>query len=366
MTDPGEISDLLSTSSNFVTTSEGAFKAGKQLWTAVNTLRALRRPAFNPSAERLRRALRVDISSTTSFRLSDSHPTLVPNQAPSADLRAFIALVGEQFTEAIGEISAYSESNSVVDIEEDLVLFGSPESETFTRHLFGYKYSPLGDKLVHLGKIPLPFRWDEDPTSVVVRCLQYRHGGSIAIRPNWPLFCSDQSRRVFPLLKDGFLAEDYLLITRIPNYATVRSHQSGRAILSISGLHGIGTSAISLVLENSDIANQIADAAERDMWFQAVVRVSAITHDEVEGSIPVRVQLDHLVNLAIPDTVLEAARRSLVQQVIADKPEDRRRDLAFGVEISKPFTPEKYGLLEAVRKHGSAFEAAMQRLVDQG
>jgi hypothetical protein len=360
-----EISDFLSNSSNFVTTAEGALQAGKHLWTAVNTLRAHQAPPVNPASERLRKALRVDLNSSTSFRLSDSHPTLVPNQAPSADLKAFIALVGSEFVEAIGDPATYSELDAGADIEEDLVLFGSPESETFTRHLFGYQYSSQGDKVVHLDRLPLPFRWDEDPTSVVVRCLHYRAGGAVAVRPNWPLVHCKQDRRIFPLLNEGFLAEDYLLITRIPNYATVRAHQSGRAILSISGLHGIGTSAIGLVLGSSDIANQIAEMAEHNIWFQAVIKVTSIGHDEVNGSRPESIQMNHLVGLEISDAALEAARQSLVDEISRGQSQPRGRNHGFGLEISKPFTPEKYGLIDAVRKHGSVFEAMVKRNLEE-
>jgi hypothetical protein len=142
----------------------------------------------------------------------------------------------------------------------------------------------------------------------------------------------------------------------MPNYATKRAHQSGRAVLSISGLHGIGTSSIALVLEDAAIANEIAEMAERNLWFQAVVKVTQIKHDVFTGSQPVRVTLDHLVPLQFSDKVLAKARKSLQDSPTnSDSQVDRRSN--FGVELPTPFTPEANAIVDAVKKYGAVFDA---------
>ena len=349
------VGDFLSQSADFVQTADGAIRGSIGLRRAIQAARGPRLFAAQDAEKlaQLRRLLRVDLHAETVFRLSDTHPIYEDGQVPAADIAAFTHLVDPGFAVEYGDPSQYLKDDAGVDAESDLVLFGSPESETLTRALFGYKHDHNGT-LTYTETLPLAFRWLEDPSKVSIYCMQYRPGGAIAVRPNWPLVSCEQEFREYPMLRNGWLDEDYLIITRVPNFVSDRARQAGRAILSIAGLHGIATRSIGLVLANEALVEELVDFVSRNPWFQAVVKVTSISHEDVAaGSMATRVELYRMKAIELSDAVLEGARNRATTSLLTESAAPTLpRDRSYGFEIEPPFTPEKQAQIKVLEKLG--------------
>jgi hypothetical protein len=349
------ISDILNDSASFVQTADGVIRGSLGMRRAIADAKAARSIILQngDDLDRLRRLLRVDLNSETIFRLSDSHPIYANGQVPAADVAAFSCLVDPAFAVQYGDPSMYLEDDPELDAECDLILFGSPESETLTRALLGYKHDTSG-VLTYVETVPLAYRWLEDPSKVSVYCLQHRPGGAIAVRPNWPLVATSPEFREYPKLRNGWLDEDYLVITRVPNFVSDRARQAGRAILSIAGLHGIATRSIGLALADEAIVQDLLDLVSRHPWFQVVIKVTAISHGDTNtGSLPTRVELYRTCALDLSEQVLESASKKFAALLIGESSSPiLPRNRSYGFEIDPPFTPEKRAQISLLERLG--------------
>lgn len=213
-----------------------------------------------------------------------------------------------------------------------VVTFGSPSSNRLSRIAMGYDFDDSSLRVPWLGHseglpIPydLPIRFELDRPGEVVRATYNE--------PDWgiSLASSQHSGRVLlvPQTDDaGRLAEDYLVLSCIPNLASIATRERMKAIgelnsiaaaaggrpllmiddatererrrnlirqadqpidrlLVIGGLHGPATAAANLLLSDARQLKRLqeiirSDAVEGGFW-QALVKVDRVDHDLRSG-----------------------------------------------------------------------------------
>lgn len=321
--------------------------------------RALRgRERLLKAAQPLFDEFRLGPSSPRTFRLSSDHPTHPRLQAPSADLAALGVLI-DPFLPMILAQDAFEHESVTLDLDSNIVLIGSPESEPMTRLVFGYESAGASGYAYANGTIRLPYRWNEHISGAShALCLQRRPGGGIAIRPNWPLVASltgGCERSTWPYISNGFLSEDYLLITRVPNFLSERALTSGKTILSVAGLHGVGTRAVELLFRDARLVGETLDRIDamqlRGRPLQALFSINSIDHDSPSGSVATSLRLVDVAAVAFSDDELTEARRTVASRVLPwlDDLRSANRYPQLGREIQPPFSPEDYSLIDMVR-----------------
>lgn len=77
---------------------------------------------------------------------------------------------------------------------------------------------------------------------------------------------------------NNLLKTDYLLITRIPNIINKEAFNKGSNVLIIGGLHGTGTEAIKLILNNINLLLDIYTIKKEHPYFQSLFRIDEIEH----------------------------------------------------------------------------------------
>lgn len=122
------------------------------------------------------------------------------------------------------------------------------------------------------GTIHLPYAIacaDPGPTVTSMQC------GVETLEPEWIIVANDGQRRAAePMQRGGELAEDYLLVTKIP------ADKVGTSTTVFSGVHGTGTRAAAMILagiEHSDLTrlvNQLRQA--RTPYFQAIFHATQL------------------------------------------------------------------------------------------
>jgi hypothetical protein len=319
--------------------------------------RRLARPAFLE-------LLGVRSQSRTSFWISEDHPTIDRRAYPDADVSALSALVGREVSDrfTLAEPQEDDHGDSARGLEDNLVLIGSPESEPLTRLLFGYEVLPNGRGLRYRDDtVPLIYRWDEERRAAeTLMCLHVRPHGVIAARPNWPLVHDTGELHKIPVrLNNGYLAEDFLLITRIPNFITDTAWDSGAGIINISGLHSVGTRALGMVLDDgalvADIQARLDELPHRATAFQAVIHITSILHDRQNGSRATGVRLRDVVEVPLPMHAMHAARAAVVAAIPKWTQTKRRRVQAAGLgfDLRPPFTDADQRLIESITQQST-------------
>ena len=75
--------------------------------------------------------------------------------------------------------------------------------------------------------------------------------------------------------ENGFMKDDYLLITKLPNPKI-----KNRSMVVISGPHGLGTRSFEKLLENESALREASRKLnDRDDYFQSLFRIGGIKHD---------------------------------------------------------------------------------------
>jgi hypothetical protein len=276
----------------------------------------VRRRRQKQDADQVKALFGVDQQRLFNYRVSMDHPLLQHGTPHVDDLAAFAAIAGP--TIAHVHANGWDEYPDDVEanLDEGMVLIGSPEAEALTRLVFGYRKLP-GSRGVELVEdtIDLPFRWLEDVELVSARCKRFVPGRGITTRPNWPIIdnLGGRPKKLFPALThDDFLNTDYLLITRVPNFLTSRAQESGRSIVSIAGTHGTATRSVGLLLSNrkllAEISGRLSPRAEA---FQVLIEARNIVHDPSRGSIAKGVVIRDVRSFHRPDRVWSEARSNL-------------------------------------------------------
>lgn len=321
------------------------------------------RKTTSATSDALLKLLKLGPSTARTFRISTDHPALPTGELPRADLEALAAIIDPNLAKLVVELGAFDEHDDVtLDVGADIVLIGSPESEPLTRLIFGYAALPGNQGVRYLGgTIPLAYRWDEERSNTDEADCRYNGpDGSIVIRPNWPLYSMLPTELpIYPSLIDGInLETDYLIITKIPNFLTDLAWQRGRTIVSIAGLHGIGTRAIGLLLQNSAVMNtvmtQIDELPQKNQSFQIVIKITEIDHSSADGSEPRAVAFHAVAPLALSKRQIRQAQDTITERysqwltTVHRPPQTPPVMNRLGSILTRPFTPEQQAYLNAV------------------
>jgi hypothetical protein len=263
--------------------------------------------------------LGIDQSSLFSYRVAMDHPLQQQGTPHVDDLSAFADIASPSivyawprgWTEYLEDIEA--------DLNEGMVLIGSPEAEALTRLLFGYRKLPGHLGVEYLGGvIDLPYRWQEDTRYISAQCQRFVRGRGLVSRPNWPIIDNSGSapKSVYPIVtNDGFLDSDFLLITRVPNFLTSRAQQSGRFIVSVAGVHGVGTRAIGLALRSRKVLTEIAAQIDQGTEaFQILLEARSIVHDPARGSFAKSIAVRNIRSFSCSDDEWSCARRKIQER----------------------------------------------------
>jgi hypothetical protein len=292
----------------------------------------------NQDATYAKGLLGIDDSSLFSYRVAMDHPLQQHGTPHVDDLSAFADIASPSIAHAFPRGWIDYVEDIEADLNEGLVLIGSPEAEALTRLLFGYRKLPERLGVEYRGDvIDLPYRWQEDTRYISAQCQRFVRGKGLVSRPNWPIIDNSgaEPKSLYPAVtNDGFLNSDFLLITRVPNFLTSQAQQSGRFIVSIAGVHGVGTRAVGLVLRNpkvlAEIAAQIGQNAEA---FQVLLEARSIFHDPVRGSFAKSIAIRSVRCFARSDSEWSHARRR-VQEMYTDW----ASDIAYSRRMELPVT----------------------------
>jgi hypothetical protein len=177
--------------------------------------------------------------------------------------------------------------NSLPDYDRNLgdICFGAPVSNQLAAARLGY--SGYGERISHDISKGLAFYYVQDVGQVKGQCRRY-FDGDIVSSPNW--FITDTvTKRQFVTEVDeqGFLASDYLLVTRLVD--------DEKGISVIGGTHGPGTRAFGYLLSDKNLC----DSASRGIFgenesFQSLSRVTGLTHDHVTKRSSEKPILEHI------------------------------------------------------------------------
>jgi hypothetical protein len=198
-----------------------------------------------------------------------------------------------------------------VSEEQSMVLLGSPTAEGFSRVLFGYSRAGPEDSLRQTeAPLDLPFRWELDAAQIDAKAYRYVRDRGLVSRPNWRVVDQRTGHLYIPETRneDHLLVTDYLLVTRLRNFATQAALDSGHYVVSFGGTHGTGTRAIDLVLSDRSVLRKVSQAlrGKRDVVaYQLLFAVGNMLHD--------------------PDRGTRARKIDLVDAVLLDDSEERWR-----------------------------------------
>ena len=245
---------------------------------------------------------RVAIAKALEMGVADVHARFVDDNPPPAKidvLPGLLVLPGAEYLHVNahalyaggahpdnqhGLVSASGgEPSAAFDRKEqgstDVVLIGSPTAENTSRRVFGYV--PDGDDSLALDNLPfdLPYRWVLSRNQIDERATSKRlvQDKGVVERPNWRI----EGHRMFVPRTDGdgFLQDDYLLVTKLRNYTSQAAVDSGKYLLSLGGTHGLATRGIELLMSNRHVLGDLARKLPDDpAAFQAVFRVGDVEH----------------------------------------------------------------------------------------
>lgn len=241
-------------------------------------------------AARLTEFLRMPGLDGYDYDLPMSHPVLGKFGPHPDDLTAFLSLVGPQLRSTSRRLQYVSSLTR--DPRNGIVLIGSPEVSPLLRLACGYRKSPdLRGYSYVSSTVDLPFIWREEADAVRAKSNRYVPGIGLVTRPNWRVQGPD--REYIPALgRDDFPMNDYLVLTVMPNFLDRIALDSGRRIISIAGLRGIGTAAVRLTLRNKKLLAEIyRNLPNNPTGFQALIEAKKINHSERAGSHATRVEL---------------------------------------------------------------------------
>jgi hypothetical protein len=280
-----------------------------------------RAQAARASIRDTKRLLGFHHSDGVIYRSDNVHPLYgQPATIHPDNRRALLAAAGEDYVlaDSLGTVELQTRVGAQLD--DNLVLIGSPTSEGISRLVFGYTLAPeVGDSLIlDAAPVDLPYRMLLDlehvPGTAIAR--RYVENRGVTIRPNWRIE-SDVGTFIPELDDDGWLRTDYLLITRLRNFLTPDGFARGHTVVSIAGTHGVGTRALGLLLNDNMLLREIGSVTrERDCpSFQALFRVSDISHDTRTGSHSRKIQL-----VAPPSLIADNPERWRTAQSVVRSP----------------------------------------------
>jgi hypothetical protein len=242
-----------------------------------------------------RRALGLIGAGDVAYRHDSVHALYSDQLKPHPDnLAALSALCASDVGAALARSQFHTDTDVQTSIDTNLFLIGAPIAEGLTQPLFGYSpEADVADSLVlNNAPVELPYRLvmsrsEVEPAAIARRFVA---GKGLVERPNWRI--EGQDRFVPMTDSERYLVDDYMLVTRLPNYASTDALDSGHFLVSIAGAHGTGTRAVALLLKNKRLLAEIGSLLEKQASaFQMVFRVSKLKHTPRYGTVGSRIEL---------------------------------------------------------------------------
>lgn len=242
-------------------------------------------------------AVGFDLTKDIAYPLGEIHPELKrPGQSMLDAFSGFEAILRAQYGE-VTELDHPLGSNP----DRNMVTFGSPNSNVWARQALGY--NPVDEhghelRVASGFGIEAPIKYGVSGEGLIVDRLRYKE-------PRWNLATPDGV--LTPRLRDnGMLENDFLVLTSTPNTESARTARTLDArlrlreksplspadrhalekdaegpidrLLIVGGLHGPGTAAAKLLMNDvrsvQRLAHAIRDAGALGGFWQAVIHVS--------------------------------------------------------------------------------------------
>lgn len=170
-----------------------------------------------------------------------------------------------------------------------IICIGSGVSNPLTRDIFGDERVPGHPSLNRLG-LPVTYAYYGDTQ----RYMRYVGGrpqhGKVA-----GLILPGSREPVYVRVdKNGLLANDYLVITVMPNFLDPVALRRGDRLVIVGGVHGIGTQAFSNLFTSPNLWKRIGVFVRTHGCFQIVVEVVGVAHSKENGrlrSVPMQLKL---------------------------------------------------------------------------
>jgi hypothetical protein len=231
------------------------------------------------------------------------------------NLDGLAAVLHEAVRQAVRGNTLQEASTLELDTAESMLLVGGPVWDQMMRHIFGYQKELSQPGATAEARYEctglareLPFRFDVDVDSIPSRASRFirsPEGIVVEEEPNWGIIGRNGDRYYPTLRHDGFLATDYLVLTKVPNLLAHPTRGTERFFVNYAGTHGVALRAIRLMLCDHALVRRVVEDLRIDVdrvstWpgaYQVVLRVGGIRHSPRAGSTPGDVRLVQAVRV---------------------------------------------------------------------
>jgi len=207
------------------------------------------------------------------------------------------------------KLKAHQKWIGIVDPAYNIICLGGPVSNFVTRQNMGYQRK--GDEFLRVSDFPIDFPFLFDLSKEKSRQITKRYtGGKVHKEYNWPVITP--SGLLNSKIKEGWLEENYLIITRMPNLSNKIAWKERKDLIVISGAHGTGTRAVELLFENEKALKSIAEEVGEARYHQSLLRVPEIIHDaQRHDTLPLRIEHIKSEPLLIEDNRINSWLRKM-------------------------------------------------------
>ena len=183
----------------------------------------------------------------------------------------------------------YAITNS--NFKGNLITFGSPSSNLITRITMGYhKIGAKGEGFSHAPKpgLNLAVRYELDAEriksarGVKYRTLERSINGKVITLANWGIRLKNGIIRC-PKVIENNLAEDFLIVSSLPNTFNKEALLNDQRIINFGGTHRAGTQAINIMLDSGRFLQELhrrikkiqGDKLKQPYW-QALIAIRGV------------------------------------------------------------------------------------------
>lgn len=193
------------------------------------------------------------------------------------------------------KLKAQAKWIAIPDPAYNLICLGGPVSNAVTRQNMGFQRK--GDEFLKLRDYPIDFPFSFDLSRKFAQITKRYAGGRVHKEYGWPIITS--SGVIESKTRLGWLDEDYLIVTRMPNLSNESAWRKGKDLLIISGAHGTGTRALELLFGNQEALKAIVNDVGDARYYQSFLKIPNIDHDAKQhDSFPL--DIEHIKSEALP------------------------------------------------------------------
>lgn len=159
-----------------------------------------------------------------------------------------------------------------------VAVIGSPVSNQIARDTFG-PVLPSDSPPPNPWNLPIVYTQGDGSNSQMAK--RWVDGNKYQTVRGGYYHRDDRHPTLVELAPDSRQANDYLIITVLPNYLDPSSVVTERGrIWHIGGIHGPGTKAFIELFYNDELIGNLIERADRDDYFQALYRIETVEHDD--------------------------------------------------------------------------------------